>query len=222
MAHTRLASPGPDAEAHIRLRRCPADTVLDRSQPTPAETSRSPRRPPRRPGAAGALPPAARRSSRRPTSACGRAAIGAAHGLLPRRPGGDDPGPSLPHHPAARAAGLPALGHPHAALRAAPDARALFRRPAVRALASSARARRRTNGSGPAGRRRCRPGIRSSTGSTAWWTTPARSGRTRSGSSSRTSPVSAGCTWCRRSRKWWTRSSCRCSCATTPASGSPV
>ena len=130
-------------------------------------------------------------------------------GLFPRRPSGDHPGAPLPDHAAARAAGLPALRHPHAAPRAAPPARALLRRPRG-PRPPPARPRSRTSGSGPAGPRRFRRATRSSTGSTAWWTTPARSGRRRCGSWSPTSPASAGSTWCRRSRRWSTVPSCRC------------
>ena len=67
--------------------------------------------------------------------------------------------------------------------------------------ASSASSRKRTPGSASAGLPPCERAIRSSIGSTPWWTTRAPSGRTRSSSSSPTSPASAVSTWCRQSRK---------------------
>ena len=65
--------------------------------------------------------------------------------------------------------------------------------PIPRSEASSASSRKRTPGSASAGLPPCERAIRSSIGWTRWWTTPARSGRTRSSSSSPTSPASAGC-----------------------------
>ena len=190
------------ARPHCHTRSCP---TTPSSPPNPLPPRPRPaRRPAGGAGAAGALPPAGRRAGRGARAdAAGRARSGTWTTSTTDgwRRFGSFPAPS-PSCPSSSSTCTRSPGPCTTRCSGCPSSTS----PTPRCARCSASIPAKTSGSGPAGLRPCRRAIRSSTGWTAWWTTPARSGRTPSASSSRTSPASAGCTWCRRSRRWWTRS----------------